>query len=1030
MNDEQDKGIFRGDGLRPGSVGITIARRELFAGAAVMGAGLALPIDRLRAATLPIEPPRLTGSFPQRSLLKADLTRLLDQPNLSKPVHDSMIVDDMEQDGGWHASDVVSLTYTTERAKTGSRSLRFRTQLRNEAYIRSARAKNGSFTGQGVLFAGMPFSAFIARRLAPAQDWTRFNRISLWCYLHPTDNPVNSLSIQFLCDGAEAGPHDPISAHYFGDIRPGEWNHLTWEIPEHTRDRISQIVIFQPLEGTGIDGTQSEVAYDFDALAVERVDAERVGGWEVTPGKIAYSHLGYQPAGMKIAVAPSGDESFALLDAGTGAAVATLPAKAVSNHRGAFSLLDFSGFARPGTYKLRHGQTTSEAFAIGTAAWRPLVEGTLNAFYGFRCGFAVEHVHDACHLDVYAEYRGERRSVGGGWHDAANLTQGPYRTHLSIYALIELHDALMRQGHTALAERALEEARWGLEWSIRCRFGPGLRVLYGEYSYWTDSKSGTIDDVVQEDERAAVGRDGFQNTLAALAADRAARLLKARDPKLAAILTRAAQEDFADVLANFAVPKDAPPLEINVPSWRDQIAYLTLSATELLRTTGDARYADHAARFARLLEQTQERGFVDGIAVTGYFYEDAGRTRIAHEYHNSFEDSGLLAFAALCETLPDHPDWGMWYAGLVAYADHFCSAGSHASAPFNILPAAVWRRADLDAPLPPDQTGQRLAKAGATPVFPTAPTPELIRSQMLKMFEDGVDLGADHRLRVFPLWSDHVRHGATTVHMSKTIGLSAAAGAMGRADLSDLAARQLQWTIGGNPLSRSVIYGIGHDFWQNFTAALPNFVGGMSLGFNSYSDDAPAWGNNAIFPYKEQWVYSSCRVALNLARIGTPASVKGDAPMGAVFRNQRTGEISHVLPGHYALLLPAGDYEVRFGDQHRMLSLAHATSRTIDLDPKAAIAGSLERIGTSGTQVRLRLTLTGSGEHRLTARSFNGKPSGYPDTIDLGGGKHVSEMVLNVSDPDGMWFVAIVPDGRLGDRIELSGSVKPLRQLA
>lgn len=1017
------------DSEKVGVNGYSLSRRELLGTAAALGAMSMLPAAIGRAARQADAQAYLTGTFAQRELLEVDLSRLLDYRNLAKAVHERQVIDDMEQEGGWFASDVVALGYTDERSKSGRRSLRFRTALRNDDYIRAARAKNGSFTGSGILFPGQPFSAFIAKRLTREQDWSRFNRVSLWCYVHPTDNPVNSLSVQFLCEGAEAGPLDPVSVHYFADLRPGEWNHLVWEIPEHRRDRISQIVIFQPISGVSVAGAQAEVTYDFDELAVERVDAEPVAGWEVTPGKIAYSHVGYQPAAEKLAVAAAGANRFSLVDASSGDTVASFPVKSVRNRRGRFALLDFSSFAQPGSYRLRHGDVTSESFEIAASAWRPLVEGTLNAFYGLRCGFEVAGVHDACHLDVYAEHEGERRSIGGGWHDAANLTQSPYRTHLSIYALVELHEALLRQGESSLAERALEEARWGLEWSLRCRFGPGLRALYGEYSYWTDSQPGTPDDVIQDEERAEVGRDGFQNTLAALATARAARALKRRDARLSALLLRAAQEDFADVAATLRVPKDSPPLEINVPSWRDQVGYLTLAATELHRASGNKDYIGEAVRFARLLVQTQERRFVDGIPVAGYFYEDAARTRIVHEYHNSFEDSGLLAFAALCEAFPEHPEWMSWYAGLAVYAEHFCTTGSATAAPFAVLPAAVWRRADLDAPLPPDRTGERLAKAGATPVFPTAPTPELIRAQMTRMFEDGTDLGHDYSLRIFPLWSDHVRHGATTVHMSKTIGLGAAAEVMGRADLSDLTARQLQWTVGSNPLSRSLIYGIGRDFWQNFTVSLPNLVGGMSLGFNSYADDAPAWGNNAVFPYKEMWVYSSCRMAHNLARVGIPAGVTGLATNGATFRNLRTGKTSNVDAGAYEVLLPAGDYEVRYGRFVRHVSLAHAAERTLDLDPASTLILALDMKKVSGSTVELQLSLSGAGTHALQSRVFNGKVAGLPEEIHLPapGTKRIG-LMLQVSDPEMMWLVTVIPGEALEDRVERSGSLRVNRR--
>ncbi|MBC2664188.1 glycoside hydrolase family 9 protein [Novosphingobium flavum] len=961
------------------------------------------------------------GRWPVRPLLQADLSKLLDEKGRHKPVHDRHVLDDMEDDAGWIASPAVQLGYTSERSRVGTRSLRFSTLLRNEEHIRAARRPNGTFQGDGVLFEGQPFAAFARLRFKQPQDWSGYNRISLWAYLHPTDNPINTISIQFLSEGASAGPLDPVAVHYVGDLRAGEWNHIVWEIPEHQRDRVVEFTIFQTLSGVSVAGADPRVTFDFDDLAVERIDAEPPKGWSIAPGTIAYSHVGYQPAGPKVAIAPEGPDQFELLDAEGGRTIATFPAQRIENARGIYRVLDFTGFAGPGRYRIRHGAAISEAFPIGEDAWRFTIEATLNAFYGLRCGFPLPGVHDACHQDVFAEYKGDKRSIEGGWHDAANLTQSPYRTHLSIYALLELHDALVRKGDHALAERALEEARWGLDWSVRTRFAPGLRALYNHVSYWTDSLRDTFDDVVQDDARGSVGRDDFQNTLGVLVAARAVRTLRRLEPAFAASLLKAATEDFALITAAIsAPPTEALPREINEPSWRDTVGYLTLTAVELYRTTGNARYAEEAVRFGRWLVQIQERRFVDGIGISGYFYEDAGRTRIVHEYHNSFEDCGLLAFAALCDALPSHPEWMEWHVGLAIYAEHYCVSGSKASAPFDVVPAAVWRQADLDAPQPLDRTGMMLAKH-PNAVFPTPPTPELIRRQMQQQYADGTPLGPNHRLRVFPLWYDHVRKGATTVHMSKTIGLGVAAAALHRPDLSDLAARQVQWVLGTNPFSRSLIYGVGNAFWQNFTVALPNFVGGMSLGFNSYEGDAPAWGNNAVFPYKEMWVYSNCRMAMNLARIGIGASVSGSAPQGAEFRNERTGAITRVRPGKFGIQLASGRYAVRFGGVEQSLSVADGTTLTLALDPLRSASLAAVVRSSNGRRRTIELSVTGSGSHQLETKIWNAKVVDAPDTVQAGKKPAIDTVIIEIIDPLSPWYLHCSSGSGPGNSVTLSG---------
>ena len=629
-------------------------------------------------------------------------------------------------------------------------------------------------------------------------------------------------------------------------------------------------------------------------------------------------------------------------------------------------------------------------------------------------------VHDACHLDVFVEYQGERRVVGGGWHDAANLTQAPVRTHLTSYAMLRLYERLaVLPDEPRRAALALEEARWGLDWLLRMRFAPGLHCLYGTYSYWTDSTPGTSDDVVQTN----VGRDLFQNVTGILAAATAARVLRTVQPELAARLLSAARQDHAAIIGDFTTPPaEAPTLNINQPSWRDLVGYLTLATVELFQTTGQVTYRADALRLGRHVLNLQERHFVDGSPVTGYFYEDGARTRIVHEYHNSHEESGLLALQALCETFPQESAWIDWYAALLINSEYYCRLGSTASAPFDLLPAAVWRRADLDAALPEDKTGSMLA-ARASPLFPTPPSAPQTRAQMQIMFDAATPLTADLRLRVFPLWHNHVQHGGSVVQLARSAGLSAAAQLRGRRDLIELGARQLQWLLGANPFSRSLLYGVGYDFWQNFTVAMPNLVGGMSLGFNSYQDDAPAWGNNAVFPYKEMWIFASSRVALNLANIGLPARIRGHATVPVELRERRTGMRVKLPAGRFERRLPAGDYHARGGAAEWNLALMEGQLHELEFDPRSAIDMQLSS-RVEGDRATLELKLGGNGKHSLELRLFNATSADTSRQVTLRLGVETTlKWSLRINCSDAPWVGVIIADGRPAVRQECFGRV-------
>lgn len=1007
-----------------------------------------------RTPTLPGQPPAPASRFtwPVHELLQPNMENALFVRNLDKPVEEALMIDDMESDLGWEASSVVQMGYTKERAKKGSRSLRFSTEQRNEEYIQSSRNPNGSFSGSAQLFDFLPFAATARLKLSPAQNWTNFNRLSLWCYLHPTGgNPVNSICLQFVCEGAAAGPYDPIAVNYFADLKESEWNLLAWEIPEFQRDRVNELIVFLPAAGVPFRNAPSRLTCDFDQLRVERVAAEQVEGWHIAKDKMAYNHLGYPSHGQKLAIISDPEASaFELIQAETGDMVGRMPVEKVKTLRGYYGICDFTSFSHPGAYRIQAGSSGSEPFNISDDAWRPLVEATLNAFYGLRCGFAVPGVHDACHCDVTVSHNRDSRIVGGGWHDAANLAQDPENTFSSVYAILELADALA-QSDASLAERALEEARWGLEWVLRMRFAPGVRLLKGSYSYHTDGIPGTLDDVVYSNEDAdrsgpgftgistrspTVGSETFKNLLAALAEARGAQFFKDTDEKFASELLQAAEEDFTTVLGD----RPAPPVEGETPNWRtapwqNEVGYMALTAVELYHATGKKSYAETAVKTACWALDMQELRFIEGSPVTGYFYEDAARTRIMHEFQrlsgaqNSFEEGALLAFRALCDTFPEHPDWIRWYEGLLAFSEFFCRKGAEASAPFDMVPAAVWRESDLDAPMPADRTGVTLAKNPGG-LFPTPPTPELTRRQLGELYQAGTYLSPGQRLRVFPLPIDHIRHGGTSVHLSKTISLAAAAQTRRSANLVELAWRQLEWVAGSNPFSRSLIYGVGYDWWQNFTVSLPNFVGGVSVGMNTYRDDSPAWGNNAVFPYKEIWVMSSCRLAHALAHLAGKARAEGSAPQGATLKHAVSGKVTTIEPGTFKLVLAPGTYTASYGGFERQVTLAPGCLRNLDLDSAETIDLKLETKGDKPGALTLRIGVRGSGRHEIDFRTRNADLPNTRLTFELGsGGTETVELVMNVPENERAWIVVAVPNGNLTEAVELFGTILSLNRL-
>ena len=105
---------------------------------------------------------------------------------------------------------------------------------------------------------------------------------------------------------------------------------------------------------------------------------------------------------------------------------------------------------------------------------------------------------------------------------------------------LSLADSLKRQGDDpVLTNRLLEEARWGLNWVLKTRFGDGYRSTGQLVSYWTDGIMGTADDRFGQ----AVNDPEWNFRVSGVEA-LAARVLKDSDPELANRSLVIAEEDW------------------------------------------------------------------------------------------------------------------------------------------------------------------------------------------------------------------------------------------------------------------------------------------------------------------------------------------------------------------------------------------------------------------------------------------------------------------------------------------------------
>jgi len=143
----------------------------------------------------------------------------------NKEVHASQMLADMEEPSGWTVDGIGEISFTKERSKEGSQSMRFQTPMRDNEHVKRAMEEEGKSGGRhgGRSRAILTFDQ--------PQDWTEFNRISLWMYLHPSEMRTISCSLGFRCEDAPSSFTDPRSNTVIQRLLPGQWNHVIWEIP-------------------------------------------------------------------------------------------------------------------------------------------------------------------------------------------------------------------------------------------------------------------------------------------------------------------------------------------------------------------------------------------------------------------------------------------------------------------------------------------------------------------------------------------------------------------------------------------------------------------------------------------------------------------------------------------------------------------------------------------------------------------------------------------------------------------------------
>ena len=772
----------------------------------------------------------ITSSRAAHAIMPFDETETTDYRLEKKPVLESMMLDECESADNWKAvTEYASVTLSDSESYDGTHSILFTSPTKLNGFL--------PYRTPGRIYIEPK-----AMRVIDHEDLTHFNRLSVW--IKPDVPGMRSIvaRLQLYNQGTHAVPDRfEREGHHNVSLKNGVWNHITCEIPQLDRNDVTGIAIEYDMCGHEFDAAE-EIKWYIDRLELQVVEPEMFKGWIPGKGRIAFSGSGYRPDDRKLAVmnAESAAECFKVVETATGKTV--LEKKA--DFENGLAVADFSELTEEGRYMLLWGNTNSRVFPIGKDIWQKSVWKVLNFYLSQRCGYEVMGKHHACHQDLLLKHDGKAIVANGGWHDAADLAQGMGNTCNGTVALLRLALRLKGRGglDDALYERVLEEARWGLAYVLKTRFGDGYRSSYSSLSIWSDGVIGTDDDVL-----STPTTDPHANFTAACAEALGAQALKEYDPYYAAYCVKIAKEDFGfaeEAWRREQAEKGSGDAQfyrsMNEPV---KIYALACAAAAELFAAGEKEYLDIAAHYAQKLIVCQQSEQPDwDIPLRGFFWSDERHAIPVHHAHHSYEQYLTMGLSRLLELCPDHIDSSCWSNALKLYAEYAKCIGRF-TAPWYMLPEGVYH-VDEAKNYPAE------IKRGII-----ASDDECLK-QHADMVRHGIALGKGYYLRRFPVWFSF--RGNLNVLLSQASALAQAANAVKDDEALSLSRQQLMWTVGKNPFAQSLIFGEGYDWTNEYTVQPGQTVGQMPVGIESYfEEDEPYWPQVCTATYKEVWIESA-----------------------------------------------------------------------------------------------------------------------------------------------------------------------------
>lgn len=702
--------------------------------------------------------------------------------------------------------------------------------------------KDVTFSGEGSILLETPTSLAVKtsnnRSYATAElirsidnkNLEGYNRITAWVKLDAEGFYSAFVGVTLYNNGKNITPTPGrFEGQHYVTVYPGQWQQIIWEIPDLYRDKVTGVSVSIMLSGSP-DGASDRFKLYIDKLSIDEVTPEISRGFDLGRNTMAYCHSGYNTGSRKQALVQNcPDTRFQVLNE-KGRVAFEGEVKKLEN---GFMLLDFSPLDISGLYSLKIGSITSGQFPIGENAWLSLAWRTLNFFYAERCGFDQPGIHQVCHKDIFCVHPdGRRITVNGGWHDAADLTQGVGNTSRAIISMLDLANSVKTR-NPDLYNRLLEESRWGLNWLLGTRFGDGYRDGGMIVGIWTDNVTGTKDDM-----ETPAKNDPSDNFISSITTSMAVPFYASTDPVFSKWCQKSAIEDYT-----FATEMIGQSL--NQKNETELYSIAAIASMQLYQLTHEQEYLDDAVHHANIIMDCQQikRRTDWSIPLHGFFYESRDKKRPLEFFHRSNEELMIQAFFMLLKNVPEHPDSARWMASCQAYADYIRDI-SQTIEPYEILPAAVYQLNNADF--------SGIYHEGARVGLPSM---EEYNAQV----KNGIHLGNDFYLRRFPV--AYQFRGFHAVLMGKAKAAFMLSELLNDKELKDIATRQLEYIVGYNPFALSTIYGEGYDYPNLYGGYLGDVAGAVPVGIETFeNEDKPYFPMQVNATYKEVWTHTTASV--------------------------------------------------------------------------------------------------------------------------------------------------------------------------